>query len=124
MNYPIHSISTIPVYHWHGAPPFPLALSAAETGSATLLILLREGETCLLPLTWDRNLPPSWSRPTHATHSFYADALDREAFQLTLNNLQQDGWQVSGRLHVQFVGEYAADNFWPTIEKMFWQTTG
>lgn len=114
----IHHAAAVPVYHWRGTPPFPLELSAAETGSATLLILLREGQTCLLPLTWDRNLPTTWPRPLTP---FHADALDHEAFQLILTHLQQDGWQVSGRLHLQFIGEYATPDFWPDIQSILWQ---
>jgi len=113
-----HAITAVPLYSWRGARPFPFNLTAAETGSAALLLLAREGELCLLPLTWARNLPPSGRGQGQP---FHADALDGEALQLTLADLQQDGWQVNGRLDLHFTGQYAAADFWSAIQATLWQ---
>lgn len=113
-----HAVAAVPLYFWRGARPFLFNLSPAETGSATLLLLVREGELCLLPLTWACNLHPSGRGQGQP---FHADALDGEALQLTLSDLQQDGWQVNGRLDLDFTGQYAAADFWTTIRAALWQ---
>lgn len=120
MNLLPHDSAAVPVYHWRGARPFLLDLSEADVGWATALVLARQGEVCLLPLAWDRNLPDVGlpARP------FAADALDREALRLTLADLEGDGWGVSGRLEVRFVGQFAADDFWDRTMAPLWQTTG
>ncbi len=116
-----HDSAAVPVYHWRGARPFPLDLAEADTGAAALLLLARQGDVCLLPLAWERNLTddrgPS-GRP------FAADALDREAFQLMLADLERDGWRVAGRLDVRFNGRYADDGFWERTLAPLWQTPG
>jgi hypothetical protein len=113
-----HAVAAVPLYFWRGARPFPFTLADVETGGAALLLLARAGELCLLPLTWTRNLPASGRCQAQP---FHADALDDEAFRLTLADLQQDGWQVNGRLDLRFTGQYAAADFWTAIHATLWR---
>lgn len=114
-------IAAVPVYFWRGARPFPFELTPAETGLSTLLVLGREGEVCLLPLTWDRNVDAT---NAHLTLPLHAHALDRDAFKRTLHDLRADGWEVNGRVDVRYAGEYTVEQFWPTIEALLWQSPG
>ena len=95
---PAHSVAAVPVYRWRGAQPFPLELGEADTGTAICLLLHREGDVCLVPISWQANVPP-----VARTHlNFRADALDGEALRLTLAELEGEGWAVIGRLEVHF----------------------
>lgn len=114
-------IAAVPVFHWRGARPFPLDLSPAETGTATLLLLTRQGNACLLPLAWDRNLDPV---SDHTTLPLHAQALDLDAFKLTLAELRGDGWHVYGRVDIRFAGEFTLEQFWPTVHALLWQPPG
>lgn len=117
----VHNDSAVtPVYHWRGARPFPLDLGEADVGATALLLLAREGDVCLLPLTWECNVPDDGPRG----RPFVADALDREALRLTLADLEGDGWRVAGRLDVRFTGQFAADDFWERTLGPLWQTPG
>jgi len=116
-----HPITAIPTYHWRGARPFILNLTPDDTGVVTILLLNRQGELCLLPISWEQNLPLSLtSRPTF----FHADAIDKESFHLTLSEFQQDGWQTQGLLNVTFTGRETTDAFWQIIHHQLWQHPG
>lgn len=115
----IHHIAAVPLFYWRGARPYPLTLTADDTGTAEMLILSREGDLCLLPTRWEQNLPTD-RLPT--TTAFYADALDQEAFRLTLHDLQSDGWQVDGRVHLQFTGRETQPDFWHHTQASLWTT--
>jgi hypothetical protein len=121
--YPAYA-TTIPVFHWRGIRPFLLDLLADNIGSAVLLVLGREGDCCLLPITWEQNSIFESDSPSPFTPRsspfFHADALDSEAFHLTLSDLQRDGWQVNGRLDIRFTGQFTDDNFWQTIHSCLW----
>ena len=104
----IHNSSAVAVYHWRGARPWLLDLTADDSGWLLCLCLQREGDVALLPLAWEQNAPaaddaaPSSFAPRPS--SFHGDALDAEACRLTLHDLESDGWQVTGRLTLHFVG--------------------
>ncbi len=115
----IHHIAAVPLFYWRGARPYPLTLTADDIGTAEMLILSREGDLCLLPTRWEQNLPTD--RLPSIT-SFYADALDQEAFHLTLHDLQSDGWQVDGRIHLQFTGRETDAHFEDNINSFLWHT--
>ena len=95
-----HDSAAVPVYHWRGARPFLLGLGRRDTGAASLLLLAREGDVCLLPLSHEANLPPD-PRPWLA---FCAEATDEEALRLTLADLAGDGWRVVGQIDARFTG--------------------
>jgi hypothetical protein len=100
-----HDSAAVPVYYWRGARPFPLDLGEADAGAAALLLLAREGDVCLLPLSREANLPPS----ARLNLAFCAETLDEEALRLTLAELVDDGWRAVGRIDVRFTGLYASD---------------
>lgn len=112
-------IAAIPLFHWRGARPFPLTLTADDTGSATLLLLSREDDLCLMPVNWEQNLPAPFAPPPP---SFHADALNQSAMHLTLHDLQSDGWQINGRLQLQFTGRETETNFLQNIMSTLWTT--
>ena len=116
MTHPAH-IAATPIFRWRGARPFLLDLQPDDTGSAILLALSRQGECCLLPVAWEQNLP---SLPLHSPLTFHENALDQEAFHLTLSDLLTDGWQISGRIDIRFTGQYTIPNFWQTIQTNLW----
>ncbi len=109
--------AAVPVYHWRGARPFPLALGERDTGAAVCLLLGREGDACLLPLSRQANVPPG----PRTRLGFAAEALDEEALRLTLADLQADGWVVIGRLDVRFTGCFASDDFWTESLGALWR---
>ena len=114
---PLHNSSAVAVYYWRGARPWLLDLTADDSGWLLCLCLHREGSIALLPLAWDQNVP---SPDTPHPSSFYGDALDAEACQLTLRDLESDGWQVTGRLTLHFTGCQTDPDFWPTIHQSLW----
>ena len=104
----IHNSSAVAVYHWRGARPWLLDLTADDSGWLLCLCLQREGDVALLPLAWEQNAPAadtpgSWPFSPQA-ETFHGDAPDAEACQLTLRDLESDGWQVNGRLTLHFTG--------------------
>lgn len=125
-RFSFHNSAAVAVYHWRGARPWPLDLTADDRGWLLCLCLEREGALALLPVAWEENPPsPQASDPLpFASHpsSFYGDALDGEAYDLTLRDLQGDGWQVNGRLVLEFVGAETDANFWQTIHQSLWQS--
>jgi hypothetical protein len=102
---PAHVFNIVPVYHWHGARPFPLDLGEAESGSAAWLVLIREGDLCLVPLEWDRNNPQNETRRLPCLVSVPNAATLHEI----LGDLERDGWHICGRLDARFTGDYAGD---------------
>ncbi len=118
-----HLTALVPIYHWRGARPWLIDLESHQTGWLTALSLQREGDICLLPLAWEAETPED--------SSFYArqrpypgiqtDALDSTAVTLTLAQLQQDGWQINGRLTIQFTGTDTDPNFQQTYLNDLWQ---
>ncbi|MEZ4644819.1 MAG: hypothetical protein R3E31_19160 [Chloroflexota bacterium] len=116
-----HPITAVPIYHWRGARPSILNLTPDDTGEVTMLLLNRQGEICLLPVSWAQNLPITFTPP----HTFFhANAIDKETFYLTLSEFQQDGWQAQGLLHLTFTGRETIDAFWQIIHHQLWQHPG
>jgi hypothetical protein len=119
-------VALTPLYFWRGARPDLLDLSSDQTGWAVALVLSREGDCCLLPIAWLNETPEQdyedYLRfiPTAAANLIQADALDRKALQLTLADLERDGWQVNGRLDIHFTGSAVAPDFWPTTLAYLW----
>ena len=62
-------IAAVPLFYWRGAHPFPLTLTADDTGDASILVLGREGDICLMPLTWEQNLPAPFDPSPLAFHA-------------------------------------------------------
>ena len=117
MRHIIHQDTTaIPLYHWRGARPWLLDLTPDDNGWLLCLCLHRQGDIALLPIAWEQNALPVAHPP-----SFHGDALDDEACQLILGDLQSDGWQVNGRLTLRFTGTETDPNFWQTITTHLWQ---
>jgi hypothetical protein len=119
-------MSFVPLYFWRGARPDLVDLDVDQTGWAIMLVLVREGDCCLLPVVWLSETPDEDTEylrlnPAAAHHFIQSNALDREALDLTLSDLQGDGWQVSGRLDVHFSGRYTDPNFWPHIQTYLWR---
>ncbi len=98
--------AAVPVYHWRGARPFPLDLGEGDTGAADLLVLAREGDVCLVPLSREVNVPPG----PRLRLSYWTEAPEEEALRLVVGDLAAEGWRVHGRLRVRFCGRFAEDS--------------
>lgn len=122
----LQSTAFIPVYYWRGARPALADLEPHQTGWLVCLSLTREGDVCLLPLAWDQDAPLNElsSAAVLPIPTFHTQALDNTAVRLTLNDLQQSGWQVNGRLTVHFTGADADPDFQKNIHHYLWHTPG
>jgi len=121
-------IALTPLYFWRGARPDLLDLDSDQVGWAIALVLSREGDCCLLPIAWLNEIAgqdhEDYLRlnPAAAAHLIQANALDQEALQLTLSDLERGGWQVSGRLDVHFTGCVVTPDFWPSTRAYLWDS--
>ena len=111
--------TAVPLYHWRGARPWLLDLTPDDTGWLLCICLYRQGDIALLPITWEQNVPPPHTQPP-SLHSpsptaYHTDALDTEITLFTLRQLQNDGWQVNGRLTLRFTGSETDPDFWQTL---------
>ena len=108
----------IPVYHWHGARPPMLDLDENQSGWSIWLLYTREGDCCLVPLSWLIETPGLADDPRASLTPLpcQIDPFDPEALALTLQFLQNDGWQLTGRLDFHFTGCYADSNFWSSLQ--------
>lgn len=120
------SISFVPVYYWRGARPTLADLEPYQTGWLVCLTLTREGDVCLLPLAWDHDAPleDSTIDDNLPAPTFHTQAQDNTAVRLTLNELQQSGWQVNGRLTIHFTGCDTEPNFHQNTQTYLWHTPG
>ena len=107
-------IATVPLYHWRGARPWLLDLAEDEGGWLVCLCLQREGDCCLLPLAWEKTVVEL----AEAHPTIHTTALDSEAVQLTLSDMQRDGWHINGRLHLHFIGHQQD----PTFTQYLWHS--
>lgn len=116
--------SFVPIYYWRGARPHLVDLEAHQTGWLVCLCLTREGDTCLLPLAWEENSVCDNDRPppTGPVVTLNTAALDGTAVSLTLNDLQQAGWAVNGRLTIQFTGRETEAHFAENSNGFLWQS--
>lgn len=126
MNNQPQYTSLVPVYHWRGARPWLVDLEPYQTGWLVCLCLQREGDVCLLPLAWEAEAMPEepclddcLPFPTLNTQ-----ALESTAVRLTLNDLQQSGWQINGRLTLHFTGCHTEPNFHQNTQHYLWHTPG
>lgn len=115
--------SFVPVYHWRGGRPQIVDLEPDQTGWLICLCLQRHGDLSLLPLAWQINAPDEHHRlapgePPYPT--IHAQALDDDAVSLTLQQLQQDGWQIQGQITLAFTGRHAIANFEQTYRQYLW----
>lgn len=118
-----HYAATVPLYHWRGARPWPLDLTPDDTGWAYCLCLQYEGDVCLLPLAWQSDpLPPAPPNSDPPSPGWQTQALDNTAVTLTLNTLQQTGWQITGSLTLRFTGQQTDPNFHQHIQHYLWHT--
>jgi hypothetical protein len=114
-------MTVLPTFQWHGARPRLLDLERYEQGWAVALILQREGDCRLIPLAWlyeqplpdDDRFPPGWPLET--------DAIHEPTLNQTLQEWQREGWELRGRIELQFIGLDTDPNFWPTIHTHLWQ---
>jgi hypothetical protein len=123
-TFTMHGSSLVPIYRWRGARPYLLDLDGYQVGWTIILVLTREGDCCLLPVAWQREHPDLDEERLPLPVHFYTDAVDRESFDLTLADLERDGWQISGRLDVHFTGCQADPDFWQNVRAYLWQTPG
>ena len=116
--------SLVPVYYWRGARPSLIDLDAHQTGWLVCLSLTREGDSCLLPLAWQADSVPDSQQPdqTIPVITTATTALDSTAVTLTLHDLQQVGWEINGRLTIQFTGQDADPHFTETNNSYLWHT--
>lgn len=119
-----HNFSFIPVYHWRGARPVLVDLEPSQRGWLVCLCLQREGDVCLLPLAWDTDAFMEEPNPDDnlPAPTFHTQAQDNTAVRLTLNNLQQSGWQINGRLTLHFTGCHTEPNFHQNTQHYLWHT--
>jgi hypothetical protein len=117
---PLHA-TALPAYHWFGARPRLLDLERYQNGWALALILQREGDCCFIPLAWlyelprsdDNRLPNDWPLETEAVHE--------SALTTILRQWQLEGWEIRGRIEIQFTGTETDPDFWATIHSHLWQ---
>lgn len=122
----IHNATTlVPIYHLRGARHQLLDLEPEQIGWLTCLTLHREGDLSLLPLAWQINTPDEHHEQNPEQHPYptiHTQALQETAVTLTLQQLQQDGWQINGQLTLTFTGRDAINNFQKTYQQYLWQT--
>ncbi|MCP4356408.1 MAG: hypothetical protein GY796_00095 [Chloroflexi bacterium] len=125
-TYANHHTSLIPIYHWRGARPALIDLEPDQAGWLVSLCLQRDGDVCLLPLAWDTNMPTDKPDPDDIAPipTFHTQALDNTAVHLTLADLKQCGWKVSGRLTLHFSGADSEPNFEQTTQSYLWHNPG
>lgn len=117
MRYRPQQTSFVPLWQWRGARPRLLDLDENQAGSLLCLLLVRDGDCCLLPLAWRYEQVAVEPRdPLQPTLPFAQAAIDGEAMRLAQSSLEQDGWRVSGRLDLHFHGLEATAHFWRQIE--------
>ncbi len=142
-----YSITAVPLYHWRGTQPWLFELASCHQGWLTCLHLTREGDSTLMPLAWqhvdatgddyrtfahNNSLPPSaleqlydrrgpQSFPYPAS-SIQTEALHNEAVKMTLNAMEQDGWQLNGRFDIYFTGTDTDPNFQHNIQQILWHS--
>lgn len=124
-NFTHHPLSLIPLYFWHGGRPPITDLEADQTGWLICLCLNREGDLSLLPLAWQINAPDEHHTLAPGEQPYptiHTEALDDAAVTLTLRRLQQDGWQLHGRLTLTFTGRDTVLDFEQTYRRYLWQT--
>ena len=106
----------IPIYHWRGARPRLLDLQTDQQGCLISLLLTRQGDCCLLPIAWVYDQPrdndPDPLRPTIPQEH---QALDQPTLDLILNQLTHEGWEISGRLDMNFTGIHTTPHFWQNL---------
>lgn len=88
----------VPIYHLLGARLRVFDLEPLEQGHTEALLLNRDGDCALLPLS-DR-LVRSDGQPWERAHG-------AEAITLAVADLEQDGWTVFGRITITFTGHDA-----------------
>jgi hypothetical protein len=121
MSVPAQSAALVPVLHWRGARSDILDLSRDQSGWVLALVLVREGDCCLLPVAWLYEQPAEVEEHLPPGYPLEADALHSGAFKQTMIELDREGWQVSGRLEIHFTGQDVEPNFWPAVEAHLWQ---
>lgn len=120
MNTAVSLATALPAVRWCGwRPPF-LDHRADERGGHLVLVLEREGDVLLLPCalvsycfafpTWE-----SWQE-ADAMREVWGDGADAQTVALAVEQLEADGWRVTGRLVIEFVGALAEDGFWRQVQ--------
>lgn len=120
----VQTASFVPIYHWRGGRPQIVDLETDQTGWLVCLCLQRGGDLSLLPLAWQAQAPDEHHQLTPEEQPYptiYTEALDDTAVSLTLQQLQQDGWQIQGQLTLAFTGRDATVNFEQTYRQYLWQ---
>lgn len=125
-KFQVQYTSFVPIYHWRGARPWLVDLEPDQTGWLICLCLQREGDVSLLPLAWqvdalDEHDEGGSTQPYPTVHT---DALESAPVSLTLADLQKDGWQINGRLTIQFTGRETERNFEENMHRFLWHSPG
>ncbi|PIE81435.1 MAG: hypothetical protein CSA11_03600 [Chloroflexi bacterium] len=124
---PTHTTSFVPIYHWRGGRPHLVDLASDQTGWLACLCLQRKGDVALIPLAWQTNAADEHNNPDTAfpiIPTIHTQALDETAVTLTLQQLQQDGWEINGQLNLTFNGRDTLPNFQQHIQQYLWQIPG
>jgi hypothetical protein len=125
MNAQSSLATALPAMRWCGwRPPF-LDHRADERGGHLVLMLEREGETMLLPcamITYCFAFP-AWEgwQEADALRRTWGDGADAQVLDLAVHQLEADGWHVTGRLVIEFVGVLAEDDFWQQVQAVLRQ---
>lgn len=108
-----------PAMRWYGwRPPF-LDHRAEDRGKHVVLVLEREGDTGLMPCAMI-----SYCDAFNAWHDLsevdtlrcaWGHGAHTETLDLAVRQLEADGWHVTGRLLIEFVGVWAEDDFWKQV---------
>lgn len=121
----LQPFSLVPLYQWRGARPRVLDLPPEQSGWLACLLLAREGDCCLLPLAWYEEQPDPWRDvPWHEPQPLAAGALEQDMARLLEAMLLGDGWQLRGRLILDFTGCRAVANFREQIDMMLGKRPG
>ena len=109
--------SLVPLYHWRGVPPPVLDLHPEQVGWLVCLLFAREGDCCLLPLAWYSEQPDPWRDvPWHEPQPLAAGTVERGLVHTLQTMLLGDGWQLRGRMVLDFTGYEAVTNFGEQID--------
>src|SRR5690606_41117261 len=99
--------------------PRVLDLPPEQSGWLVCLLLAREGDCCLLPLAWYEEQPDPWQDvPWHEPQPLAVDVLEKDMAHMLETILVGDGWQLRGRLILDFTGCEAVANFREQIDAM------
>lgn len=113
--------SFVPIHYWRGGRLPIVDLEPDQAGWLICLTLQRAGDLSLLPLAWHTQAMDEHHTPETAVFpTVDTTALDADAVQLTLQQLEADGWEINGRLQLTFTGRHTDPTFHQTTQTHLW----